>query len=162
MAFSRNQYVAIKNVYKHFLASCSDAILLTEGDSLEQETFPVALLYTINLFDALLIICLIILRIPSLIKTSRAMDKRVVRNYLSDMLLVYFYLYVSLLLFSPKGHKLIVMSNDHNPLNRCILMACYSRNIISAFVPHAFNSDLFLPCPLITLFYMVSTPIKCI
>lgn len=90
-------------------------------------------------------VCLIALRGPRLLRELKKKDPLLTEWYLSEFLDIYIYLPFFLSLLQRSQPKFVVTSNDHNPLNRCLLAAAHYLDIKTVYLQHASVSKLFPP-----------------
>jgi hypothetical protein len=82
-------------------------------------------------------------RLLPLIKTLNKKDKRIVQYRLNSFFTIYFWVSYFLKLFDVSQPKLILISNDHSPANRALIIVAKHLDIKTSYVQHASVSERF-------------------
>ena len=141
---TKNQYDSTRACFDKTSSSGVKCLSLTDFKYLKQST-DVTMMF--NLKDMLRGLKLLVARLTPLNKSIKNNKNHqvIVDKYLSVFLEPYFYIAYFYRVLEKSRPKVVVMSNDHNPINRSLLFVCELLDIKTAYMQHANVTELYPP-----------------
>jgi hypothetical protein len=99
--------------------------------------------YRFSVLDALRAVFLLVLRAPALCHDLRQINSAASKSFLNKFCDVYLYLPFFFKVLKKVNPSFVVVANDHNVANRCLLAVSHYLDIKTVYLQHASVSELF-------------------